>query len=242
MIAPPRLPDELARIVASPKSYARWDELHEALTIVRRDFRFAKADLADYRPFWVASKLNDIREIAGRNHDCSSGLGGISTREELALLADPANRPPFRSIVQMNEPEHKKFRMLTQDWFQKKSVQQFEGAIRSLARAHVDRLAERPEPVAKARSQPWLIPSLVDREPDRHIGHGFGAHMCLGVHLARLEMSIFFEELLPRLESLELAGEPRRTVSNFVGGPKSLPVRFGLTGSLPHGRTRHAEA
>ena len=51
---------------------------------------------------------------------------------------------------------------------------------------------------------------------------------CLGVHLARIEMAILFEELLPRIESLELAGTPKRTVTNFVGGPRSLPVRVRL--------------
>lgn len=52
--------------------------------------------------------------------------------------------------------------------------------------------------------------------------------MCLGVYLARREMAIFFEVLLPRLEPLELAGAPRRTLTNFVGGPKSLPIRFRM--------------
>jgi hypothetical protein len=68
----------------------------------------------------------------------------------------------------------------------------------------------------------------VDRHPNRQIGFGYGAHMCLGMHLARMEMAIFFEELLPRLESVELAGVPRRTVTNFVGGPKSVPIRFRM--------------
>jgi cytochrome P450 len=68
----------------------------------------------------------------------------------------------------------------------------------------------------------------VDRSPLRQIGFGYGAHVCLGQHLARMEMSIFFEELLPRLKSLELAGTPRRTVTNFVGGPKSVPIRFEM--------------
>jgi cytochrome P450 len=67
-----------------------------------------------------------------------------------------------------------------------------------------------------------------NRQPNRHIGFGFGAHACLGVHLARIEMAIMLEELLPRIASLEVAGEPRRTVTNFVGGPKSLPLRFRL--------------
>jgi hypothetical protein len=68
----------------------------------------------------------------------------------------------------------------------------------------------------------------VDRDATRHVAFGRGAHVCLGQHLARLEMRIFFEELLPRLESIELAGVPRRSVSTVVGGPKTVPVRFKL--------------
>jgi cytochrome P450 len=41
-----------------------------------------------------------------------------------------------------------------------------------------------------------------------------------------MEMRILFEELIPRLQSIELAGEPANTASNFVSGPKSLPVRY----------------
>jgi cytochrome P450 len=50
--------------------------------------------------------------------------------------------------------------------------------------------------------------------------------MCLGQHLAKLEMRILYEELLPKLKSVELSGKPRATKANFVGGLKSLPVRF----------------
>jgi cytochrome P450 len=68
----------------------------------------------------------------------------------------------------------------------------------------------------------------VDRDASRHIAFGTGAHACLGQHLARLEMRILFEELIARLSALELAGEPKRSASTFVGGPKTLPVRFAL--------------
>jgi len=64
------------------------------------------------------------------------------------------------------------------------------------------------------------------RDQNRHIAFGAGAHQCLGLHLARLEMRILFEEILDRLDSIELAGEPKRANSTFVGGLKTLPVRF----------------
>lgn len=64
------------------------------------------------------------------------------------------------------------------------------------------------------------------RSPNRHLAFGAGAHQCLGLHLARMEMRILFETLLDRIESIELAGEPRRATSTFVGGLKTLPLRF----------------
>ena len=65
-----------------------------------------------------------------------------------------------------------------------------------------------------------------DRSPNRHLSFGYGGHLCLGQHLAKMEMRILFEELLPRLSSVELAGEPRQSQAVFVNGPKRLPIRF----------------
>ncbi|MDG5751762.1 cytochrome P450 [Qipengyuania sp. XHP0211] len=64
------------------------------------------------------------------------------------------------------------------------------------------------------------------RSPNRHLAFGAGAHQCLGLHLARLEMRILFETLLDRIDRIELAGEPARSKSTFVGGLKTLPLRF----------------
>ena len=66
----------------------------------------------------------------------------------------------------------------------------------------------------------------VDRTPNKHVAFGYGAHVCLGQHLARMEMRILWEELLPRLKSVELAGTPKRVEANFVSGPKTVPIRY----------------
>lgn len=68
----------------------------------------------------------------------------------------------------------------------------------------------------------------VDRSPNPQMAFGFGAHVCLGQHLAKLEMSVFFEELFNRVDHVELAGEPKRIDSISVGGIKRLPVRYKL--------------
>ncbi len=64
------------------------------------------------------------------------------------------------------------------------------------------------------------------RAPNRHIAFGAGAHQCLGLHMARMEMKILFNELLDRLDTIELAGDPKRANSTFVGGLKTLPLRY----------------
>ena len=65
-------------------------------------------------------------------------------------------------------------------------------------------------------------------EADQHLAFGIGVHFCLGAHLARMELIAFLEELLPRLEHIELAGDPAYTAATFVGGPKRLPIRYRL--------------
>lgn len=68
----------------------------------------------------------------------------------------------------------------------------------------------------------------VDRSPNKHLAFGYGAHLCLGQHLAKMEMRILWEELIPRLKSLELAGVPAMSQAVFVNGPKKLPIRFEM--------------
>jgi cytochrome P450 len=68
------------------------------------------------------------------------------------------------------------------------------------------------------------------RDPNKHLAFGFGVHYCLGAALARMEARALFAELLPRLESIELAGPPEWVATTFVGGLKHLPVRYTLKG------------
>lgn len=423
MTASAHLDDHVARAIADPKSYAEWDDFHRMLVGVRRDTPFARATIDDYHPFWVASKYEDIQTVARQNTTFLSGLGGLQTTSALKFQIEAGTGKQFRSVVAMNEPDHMKYRALTQAWFLPRNLKRLETRIRELARTYVDKLeatggtcdfvseiavhyplmvimailgvpdedepmmlrltqeyfgandaevnrakaartplevetaqaatiqefndyfrllsaerrrrptddlasvianaaidgepisdldamgyyvtvsfaghdttsssvagaiwalAERPDQLARVRSDPTLIPSLVDeavrwttpihqfvrravadcevrgqhvragdwvvllfpsgnrdeeifenpfefrvdRSPSRQIGFGYGAHVCLGQHLARMEMSIFFEELLPRLQQIQLAGRPTRTATNFVGGPKSLPISFRMS-------------
>ena len=66
----------------------------------------------------------------------------------------------------------------------------------------------------------------IKRAAATHLSFGYGPHVCLGQHLAKLEIRIFFEEFLKSVEKVELNGDPAWLAANFVGGLKRLPIRF----------------
>jgi len=67
----------------------------------------------------------------------------------------------------------------------------------------------------------------VTRSPNEHVAFGGGGvHFCLGANLARVEIRALFAEVLARLPDLELAGPVDRLHSNFINGPRRMPVRF----------------
>ncbi|MDB2416423.1 cytochrome P450 [Pseudomonadales bacterium] len=63
----------------------------------------------------------------------------------------------------------------------------------------------------------------IDRNPNQHLGLGFGIHVCLGAHLARLEGKIVVEQMAQRYNSVSLANPQTATVGD-LGGPKVLPI------------------
>lgn len=69
----------------------------------------------------------------------------------------------------------------------------------------------------------------IDRRPNKQIAFGYGPHMCIGQHLAKLELRIMLEELLPRIRHIEITGERQVVQTNFVGGLRRLPVRLDLS-------------
>jgi cytochrome P450 len=423
----PTTRQEVIATVVDPKAHADPHRLHAAFAWLRGNDPLALAELPGFDPFHLVTKHADILEISRDNTLFPYGdfPSTLAPREAVARgrEARAAGRPLLYTLVQMDEPDHLKYRALTQAWFMPQNIRKLEDRIRELAREAVARmealggncdfvdevalhfplhvimqilgvpradeprmlkltqelfgatdpdlrregaemtpearqvdiqatltdffnyfnaltedrrarprddvastianasidgrpisafdavsyylivataghdttssstagamwaLAERPDEFAKVRENPQLIPGLVDesirwttpvrhfmrsaaadtelrgqaiakgdwlmlcypsgnrdeevfedpmefrvdRNPNRHLAFGYGAHLCLGQHLAKMEMRILWEELLPRLKSVELAGEARLSEANFVNGPKALPIRYALS-------------
>ena len=416
-------PAHIAARLVDPHSYAEAHGLHSDFTWLRANLPVSRAEVSGFEPFWVVTKHADVAEISRQNALFHNGDRPtvLTDRASEAFVRKLTGMPHLvRALVQMDAPDHPKYRALTQLWFTHQSLKKLEGRIRDIAKAQVAQmlekvgecdfvrdvalyyplhvimeilgapreeeprillltqqlfgsqdpelnrtrqvvdfeqavqqlqgvvadfseyfrrltearradpredvatvlanaqidgrpisdfeamsyyiiiaaaghdttssstsgamwaLCEQPGELVKLRANPALIPGLVeeavrwtvpvqhfmrtsmqdytlrgaeiaagdwlmlcylsatrdeeifeapfefrsDRSPNRHIAYGLGAHACLGQHLARMEMRILFEELIPHLKSVELIGEPRRSASTFVGGPKTLPIRF----------------
>jgi cytochrome P450 len=69
----------------------------------------------------------------------------------------------------------------------------------------------------------------IDRHPNHHIAFGFGAHFCMGAHVARVELETIYRHLLERLESFEVTGAIERLSSITNGSIKHLPLSYRTT-------------
>jgi cytochrome P450 len=424
----PILPAEIAASLVDPKAYGEWEQLNRNFTWTRENMPLGIAENDRFDPFWAVTRHADILEVSRNNARFANGqrMTTLTERqgEVMARAATPSGDGHLvRSLVQMDAPDHMKYRLLTQSWFMPKNLKTIEDRIRSIARDTVDTmlaiggecdfardvaafyplrvimniLGVPPEdeprmlmltqqifgptdpelnraraeitdiaqgiqmlqfviadfeayfasitqdrrtnpkddiatviansvvngaPISDREANGYYIiiataghdttsastcgaimelaknPALFERyrqpganyaglieeairwttpvqhfmrsatedcelggqkiskgdwmmlcyasgnrdaavfdnpftfDPDRasnnQIAFGYGGHVCLGQHLARMEMRILMEELLPRLASLELTGEPARVEATFVGGLKRLPIRFGV--------------
>ena len=416
-------PPDMARTIVDPRAYAAITPLTDVFAWLRQHDPVALIEAEGFSPFYALTRHADIMRV-GRdknlfhNGDRSPILGDLASQKRVFELVGGPHL--VRSLVQMDDPDHSKYRQLTQSWFMPTQLKRLEPKIRTLARAAVDEMATRtecdfakdvaalyplrvimlilglppedeprmlrltqelfgnqdedmtrglaglndptlgvqqlfevfadfsayfgavtadrranprddvstviansrvdgdeigdfeamsyytiiataghdttssttsgaisglcnfPDELAKLQADPSLIPGLVeeairwvtpvrhfmrtatedtelhgrriargdwlmlcylsgnrdeevfeapetfriDRDPNRHLGFGYGPHLCLGQHMAKMEMRILFEELIPRLASIELNGEQKNTASNFVSGPKALPVKY----------------
>jgi cytochrome P450 len=420
------MPKNIAETLVDPRCYAD-RRIHDAYTWLRNNNPLGIAAPEGYDPFWTVTKHADILEVSKQNDLFHNGdrQATLTNRESDRRVREMTGGSPhlIKSLVQMDAPEHPKYRMLAQPWFLQGNLKKLEDRIRTIARGAVDKMAakggrcdfvkdvallyplhvimeilgvpeedeprmlrltqelfapqdpdtaraqpadldpaeyakaltavvddfeayftrisedrranprddfatviatakingeplprleqmgyymiiataghdttssstagaiwelcDHPDQFAKLKADPSLISSMVeesirwmtpvkhfmrsatrdtelrgrriakgdwlmlcyasgnrdeevfddpftfqvDRKPNKQVAFGYGGHVCLGQHLARMEMRILFEELLPRLKSISRDGEATMTQAFFVNGPKKLPVRYEM--------------
>ena len=118
----PILPGEVAAAVVDPVADGQWDPLHEQLAWARANAPLAVAENYDHDPFWLVTRHADIMAISRDPQRFANGIRPtvLTNRdgEALARATTPNNDGHLiRSLVQMDAPDHMKYRLLTQSWF-----------------------------------------------------------------------------------------------------------------------------
>ena len=178
-----------------------------------------------YMPEVDANGYYIIVATAGHDTTSASTAGGL-----LALLRNPAQMAALTNdlsahlptaideAIRWVSPVRHFMRTATEDYeLRDKTIKAGESVILWYPSANRD------EEVFEA---PFEF--RVDRKDAKQLAFGFGAHVCLGQHLARMEMSALYKELFQRVKDIEIVGEPRYVHSRFVGGLKSLPIRYRM--------------
>jgi cytochrome P450 len=140
----PTASQDIIATVIDPKAHADSARLDAAFAWLRQNDPVARAELPGFDPFWIVTKHADIMEVSKDNilfpyGDYPSNLAPLEAVAR-GRMARAAGRPLVYTLTQMDEPDHMKYRVLTQAWFMPQNIRKLEGRIRELAREAVDRM------------------------------------------------------------------------------------------------------
>ena len=124
-------------VFTQPDAYADEARFHAACTLLRAEAPVHRVEAEGFRPFWAVTKHADIMEIEGQPQRFTNAPISI-----LGPAAAEVAGSPFRTLINMDAPDHKHFRALTADWFMPASVRRLDDRMATLAKASVDKMAQ----------------------------------------------------------------------------------------------------
>ncbi len=180
----------------------------------------------DGKPMEPLDQMSYFIIAAAAGHDTTSGTIGAGMK---ALMGHPEQMAAWQDNPEM-------------DIDAAKELIRWTSPVRHMVRTATDeyelhgKTVQPGENIAlwfpAANRDPRVIqnPHQLDlmRDPKLHLAYGHGSHMCLGQHLATLEVARFFRELLSRLDHIEMSQPPSWVQAIFVGGLKSMPVKYSF--------------
>lgn len=141
------LPAEHAQILVEPAAYAD-GRIYRTYDWLRANMPLGKAQVEGFDPFWVATRYDDVRAISRDNIRFPVGDRSVVLvdRKSDAFTRRMSGGKPYlqRSILEMDPPEHIKYRLMTQSWFMPKNLRSIEAAVQEMARQAIAALKDGP--------------------------------------------------------------------------------------------------
>ena len=129
--------------IVKPSTFAN-DAYFQALSAdIRKNDPLAWIETESHKPFWVVSKHSNILEIE-RQHDkfLNTAQSVLQSKKVEKQIEESGQAQLLRTLIHMDDPDHKKFRALTKDWFLPINLRKIEGRIKDLAKKTVDQMSE----------------------------------------------------------------------------------------------------
>jgi len=141
------IPVDIAGALVEPSAYAS-NRIFDAYAWLRANNPLGVAEIEGYDPFWVVTKHADILEVSRNNALYPSGARATTlinkSGDQRARAITGGSPHLVRSLVQMDEPDHMKYRLLSQAWFMPQSIKKREEDIRTLAKDAVAQFVKLP--------------------------------------------------------------------------------------------------
>jgi len=136
--------DSATNVLADPTAYADEPRLHAALTQLRAHAPVAWVDRSPYRPFWAITKHADIMEIERANNlwiNAPRTLLNTAATDDLVQAQLEAGMGA-RTLVHMDDPQHRAVRAIGADWFRPKAMRDLKVRVDELAKIYVDKMRD----------------------------------------------------------------------------------------------------
>ena len=124
-----------------PSAYAEARRFHEAATLLRREDPVHWVDEPGFRPFWALTRHADVVAVERDNSLFLSAPRPLLQPEEFDAREEETGRP-IRTLIHMDEPDHRVYRAIAADWFRPRQMKALEERVAVLAVRFVDRMAE----------------------------------------------------------------------------------------------------
>ena len=140
-----KIPVELVAPVFNPATFGQRGTVHEIFTRLRRDYPLSIAEVPGYDPHWIVTKYADLREITRRDdifHGGERSKTLISQAGEALVKKYTGGQSNiWRSLVQLDPPEHGAYRAVLAPSFMPDKISQMKDSVRAIAKTYVDRMA-----------------------------------------------------------------------------------------------------
>jgi cytochrome P450 len=134
-------PDEAGQVFVDPTAYADERRFHEAAALLRRQDPVHRVEEPGFFPFWAVTRHADVMAIERDNSLFLSEPRPLLQPAEFDIRQREEGSP-LRTLIHMDEPDHRVYRAIAADWFRPSQLKILEERVAVLATRFVDQMAE----------------------------------------------------------------------------------------------------